>query len=85
MDKRLKLARKKLGLTQQEMADRLHIKRNTIANYEVGRNTPIDAVITLICKEFGINEVWLRTGEGGEENMFTKVDEDDRYSIKCYR
>ena len=59
MDKRLKLARKKLGLTQQEMADRLHIKRNTIANYEVGRNTPIDAVITLICKEFGINEVWL--------------------------
>ena len=33
MDKRLKLARKKLGLTQQEMADRLHIKRNTIAKY----------------------------------------------------
>ena len=81
MDKRLKLVRKKLGLTQQEMADRLHIKRNTFANYELGRNAPIDAVVTLICKEFGINEVWLRTGEGGEENMFTKVDEDDRYSI----
>lgn len=81
MNERLKLVRKKLGLTQQEVADRLHIKRNTFANYELGRNTPIDAVVTLICREFGINEVWLRTGEGGEANMFTKVKEDDRYSI----
>lgn len=81
MEQRLKLVRKKLGLTQQEMADRLHIKRNTFANYELGRNAPIDAVVTLICREFGINEVWLRTGEGGEDNMFTKVDADDRYSI----
>lgn len=81
MEQRLKLVRKKLGLTQQEMADRLHIKRNTFANYELGRNAPIDAVVTLICREFGINEVWLRTGEGGEDNMFTKIDADDRYSI----
>lgn len=78
---RLKIVRKKLGLTQQEFADKLGIKRGAIANYEIGRNTPIDAVISLICREFGVNEVWLRTGEGGEENMFTKVDEDDRYSI----
>ena len=34
-----------------------------------------------ICREFGINEVWLRTGEGGIENMFTKLSDDDRYSI----
>ncbi len=78
---RLKIVRKRLGLTQQEFADKLGIKRGAIANYEIGRNTPIDAVITLICREFSINEVWLRTGEGGEENMFAKVDEDDRYSI----
>ncbi len=78
---RLKIVRKRLGLTQQEFADKLGIKRGAIANYEIGRNTPIDAVITLICREFNINEVWLRTGEGGEDSMFTKVDEDDRYSI----
>lgn len=78
---RLKAARKKLGLTQQEFAEKLGIKRGAIANYEIGRNFPIDAVVTLICREFGINEVWLRTGEGGEDNMFTKVDADDRYSI----
>ena len=78
---RLKAARKELNLTQQEFADRLGIKRGAIANYEIGRNFPIDAVVSLICREFGINEVWLRTGEGGRENMFTKVTEDDRYSI----
>lgn len=78
---RIKAIRKNLGITQQEMADRIGIKRNTIANYEIGRNVPIDAVISLICREFGVNEVWLRTGEGGDDNMFAKVTEDDRYAI----
>lgn len=81
MNERLKQLRKVLKLTQQEFADKLNIKRGTIANYEIGRNEPIDAVITLICKEFGVNEVWLRTGEGGEENMFTQVSDEDRFSL----
>lgn len=81
MKDRIKAIRKYLGITQQEMADRIGIKRNTIANYEIGRNVPIDAVISLICREFGVNEVWLRTGEGGDENMFTKVNEEDRFSL----
>ena len=81
MDERIRLLRKKLGLTQQEFADKIGLKRNSVANYEIGRNSPIDPVIHSICREFGVNEVWLRTGEGGEENMFTKIDEDDRYSI----
>ena len=50
MDKRLKELRKILNLTQQEFADKLGIKRNTIANYESGRNEPIGSVFSLICK-----------------------------------
>ena len=64
MDKRLKEVRSHFGLTQQEFADKLKIKRNTIAKYETGRGEPIDAVVSLICREFNINENWLRTGEG---------------------
>lgn len=64
MNERLKSLRTALGLTQQEFADRLKIKRGSIANYEIGRNEPIDAVVTLICREFSVNETWLRTGEG---------------------
>lgn len=64
MNERLKELRKTLKLTQQEFADRLNIKRGAIANYEIGRNAPIDAVISLICKEFSVNEDWLRNGSG---------------------
>lgn len=64
MNERLVLVRKQLKLSQQEFANRLNIKRGTIANYECGRNIPIDAVINLICREFNVNETWLRTGEG---------------------
>ena len=56
MEARLKAVRKAVGLTQQEFADRLGIKRGAVANYEIGRNDPIDAVISLICREFGVNE-----------------------------
>lgn len=64
MNERIKLLRRFLNLTQQEFADRIGVKRNTIANYETGRNDPIDSVVSLICREFGVNETWLRTGEG---------------------
>lgn len=64
MDERIKQLRAYLGLTQQEFAEKLGMKRNSIANYETGRNEPIDAVVALICKTFNVNEQWLRTGEG---------------------
>ena len=64
MDERIKELRKALGFTQQQFADALGVKRNTISQYEIGRNAPIDAVISLICREFGVSETWLRNGEG---------------------
>ena len=64
MSERIKALRKKLGLTQQEFADKLNIKRGAVANYEIGRNEPIDAVISLICKTFNVSEEWLRFGDG---------------------
>ena len=74
MHNRIKEVRKTAGLTQQEFADRLGIKRGTVANYELGRNEPIDAVISLICREFQVSEVWLRTGAG---EMFPSLSEDE--------
>lgn len=74
MNERLKKLRKALDLTQQEFGDRIGIKRNTLANYEIGRNEPIDAVVNLICREFSVSETWLRTGEG---EMFMERTRDD--------
>ena len=73
MHDRIKEVRAVLGLSQQEFADRIGIKRGTVANYEVGRNEPIDAIISLICREFGVSEHWLRTGEG---DMFIQISRD---------
>lgn len=67
---RIKTLRKALGLTQQEFADKIGIKRGAVANYELGRNEPIDAVLSLICREFHVDENWLRTGEG---EMFVRL------------
>lgn len=64
MHMRLKEIRKALNLTQQEFADRLKIKRNTVATYETGKSNPSDAAVSLICREFNVNEEWLRTGTG---------------------
>lgn len=61
---RIKELRNSLDLTQQKFADRLGIQRGAIANYELGRNVPIDAVISLICREFNVREAWLRDGTG---------------------
>lgn len=71
MNERLKKLRKALDLTQQEFADKIGIKRNSFANYETGRNTPIDAIIVSICREFNVNEDWLRDGIG---DMFLPAD-----------
>lgn len=64
MNERIKKLRKALDLTQREFGERIGVKPNTIATYEIGRNEPIDAVISLICREFNVSETWLRTGEG---------------------
>ena len=82
MEERLKELRKTLNLTQQEFADKIGVKRNTIAQYESGRNAPIDAVVTLICRTYGVNETWLRTGEG---EMFVPRDRSDAIAQEVSR
>ena len=82
MEERLKKLRKSLKLTQQEFADRIGVKRNTIAQYESGRNAPIDAVITLICRTYGVSDTWLRTGEG---DMFVARDRSEAIAQEVSR
>lgn len=64
MNKRIRELRKHYDLTQAEFGDRIKVKANTITNYETGLRMPSDAVINSICREFSVNETWLRTGEG---------------------
>lgn len=75
MNSRIKMVRKTLGLSQTEFGERLGIKQTTVAGYETGGRTPMDAVVSLICREFNVNEQWLRTGEGEMFVAVTKKEE----------
>lgn len=77
MNKRIKEIRQNAGMTQREFADRIGVSRNTIAAYETDARVPIDAIIVSICREFNVNEDWLRTGLG---NMYTEVNPDIQLS-----
>lgn len=69
---RVKELRKQINLTQQAFADRLNLKRNTVGSYEVNVVEPSGRTISDICREFNVNETWLRTGEGEMFNQITR-------------
>lgn len=72
---RVKQLRKEfLQLTQQEFSDRLNLSRSNLGNIETGRVEITDRTISDICREFGVNEIWLRTGEG---EMFQQLSRDE--------
>lgn len=76
--KRIKIIREKANLNQAEFGTILGVQRAAISKLETGLNQPTEAAITLICKEFNINEVWLRTGEG---NMYMILNDTDRFFL----
>lgn len=78
MKDRIKLLRKNLGLTQQNFAIKLGLKRQTIAAYESGKIEPSESTLLLMCKEFNVNEKWLRTGIGA---MKREVSGEERYFL----
>lgn len=75
MKDRIKQIRKKAGLTQVEFGEKLGVKGNTVTGYETGLRNPTDAVILSICREFSVNEDWLRTGQGDMFKPQTKNEE----------
>lgn len=64
MKDRIKEIRTTLGLSQIEFGLRVGVKQGTVAGYENGARVPLDAVVASICREFNVNEAWLRTGNG---------------------
>lgn len=61
---RLKLLRKEKHLTQRDFAKRVGIRQNSVALIETGKRNMSSRLIFMICREFGVREEWLRTGEG---------------------
>ena len=77
MNKRIAQIRKESALSQQAFADRIGITKNFVSLLETGNRVPSDRTISDICREFNINESWLRTGEG---EMMRPVSRDEEIS-----
>lgn len=67
---RVRVLRKTIGLTLEKFGDPLGVGKTAISKIENGENNLTDQMIISICREYNVNEEWLRTGEG---EMFRKL------------
>lgn len=64
MKERIVKVRKHFKLTQEKFGEILNIAKSTVQSLEYGHRDITDRTIADICREFKVNETWLRTGEG---------------------
>ena len=69
INQRIKILRKSLNLTQKKFAEKIFVSTSFQTLTELGQKKVLDRHIKLIVTAFGVNEAWLRTGEG---EMFDK-------------
>jgi len=86
MNKRLKEVRKTLKINQSDFALKIGMAQSGYSQVETGENTLTEQNIKLICLIYGVNETWLRTGEG---EMFIPVakpkDDDEKKLLEMFR
>ena len=64
INERVKDVRAILGYSGAKFGERLGVQRNAISQIETNKNGVSEQIIKAICREFAVNEQWLRTGEG---------------------
>lgn len=72
---RVKEIRKSIGLTLEKFGEPLGVGKTAISNIEKGNRNLTDQMAISICREFNVNETWLRTGEG---EMFIELSRDEQ-------
>ena len=61
---RVNAVRKKEEMTMEQFGKKLGVQKSAISKIEKGERNLTEQMLLSICREFGVNEVWLRTGEG---------------------
>lgn len=64
MNQRIKIIRASLNLSQDDFCKKIKLSRSHISSIENGRKSITDRIVSDICREFNVNENWLRTGNG---------------------
>lgn len=58
------MLRKELSLTQSDFGKKVGVGKTAISKIEKSENSLTDRMFNSICREFNVNEDWLRSGEG---------------------
>ena len=72
INKRISAIIENLGIKKIEFARRLKLAAPYVSEMFSGKTTPSDRTIADICREFNVNEIWLRTGEGEPFQKLTR-------------
>ena len=75
VNKRIVAVRKAVGMTQAEFSVTLGTSRVNLSNIEIGRTTPTEMFIKMLCTKYKVDEIWLRTGVG---EMFSTGSRDEQ-------
>lgn len=79
---RVKVVRKELGMTLDAFGKRVGVTKTAISNIENGARCLTDQMLLSICREFNVNEQWLRSGEG---DMFLRLSRNDEIAAYVAR
>lgn len=71
INEQLKDLRATLGITLEEFGKKVGITRSAVGRLEKGERNLTEQMIKSICREFDVNETWLRTGEGEMFELLT--------------
>ena len=85
MNERISFIIQKLNLSKTRFAERLNVTPAFISQICSGAREPSDRTITDICREFGCNEVWLRTGEGEPFQEKSREEEIMRFAVQTVK
>lgn len=75
LGERVKEVRKAQDMTLEEFGKRLSVTKVTMSNIERGNRSLTERMLKDICREFNINEKWLKTGEGDMTRKRTEEEE----------
>lgn len=65
--------------SQEKFGEKIGVSKPSVSNYETGKQNVPDRVISDICREFGVNTLWLREGVGEmrnetDDDLITRID-----------
>lgn len=85
MQNRINFLIQKLNISKTKFAERLNISQAFVSQLCSGNREPSDRTISDICREFGCDEIWLRTGEGEPFREETRQEQIMRFAVQTVK